>query len=243
MLGASLGPGFTQGLHGSAGMKDTPQTLSPLPSLSHARFLSLAGVALLASCLSYWAVDIPVARFFFGLTDARIEDVAFWMSKVGTIVRPELALLAFLVFRRRRPHWATAGLFFFAAVLGAGLLNVGLKVLAGRCRPELFFRENLYGFTFLRTDAGYWSFPSGHTASAMAAMTVLSLLFPRWTPLFLLHAALVGLSRVALMEHYVSDVIAGGVVGLTVALAAYDLYFRQALTRSGWRSAGSRVSL
>lgn len=224
-------------------MNDSPQSPSLLPSLVHRRFVALLALALFATPLAYWKLDLPAANYFFGLTDARVEDWAFGVSKVGTIVRPELALIAFLIFRRRRPHWAAAGLFFFAAVAGAGILNVGLKVLAGRCRPELFFRENLYGFTFFKLDAGYWSFPSGHTASSMAAMTVLALLFPRATPLFLLHAALVGLSRVALLEHYVSDVIAGGVVGSTVALAVYDLYFSGALARSGWRSSGSRASL
>jgi undecaprenyl-diphosphatase len=59
-----------------------------------------------------------------------------------------------------------------------------------------------------------FSFPSGHTASSMACARILALLGP-WAALpAYAYALLMGCSRVYLRVHYVSDVVAGGLVGL-----------------------------
>jgi membrane-associated phospholipid phosphatase len=42
------------------------------------------------------------------------------------------------------------------------------------------------------------------------------------------------------MEHFISDVLMGGVVGAGVALGIYDGYFRMALERVNWWSGGRR---
>lgn len=212
-------------------MKSAPR----FQSLFHPFFFVPAGIGLALVAAAYVSWDRSVAWFFFRQTDPRIEEVAGWVSEIGTVVRPEVAVAIWLVGRKRWPRVGQAALFFVTAMLGAGLLNLALKAGFGRCRPEMLFEENAWGFRWFESEAKYWAFPSGHTASAMGAMTVLMLLFPRGSPLFLLQAVLVGISRVALREHYVSDVIAGGIVGAAAALAVHDLHFREALRRVGWR--------
>jgi undecaprenyl-diphosphatase len=63
------------------------------------------------------------------------------------------------------------------------------------------------------------SFPSGHTATAFAAATVLALFHPRlrWPALAL--AAVVGLSRVYLGVHFWADVVVGAVFGVVIGVA------------------------
>ena len=64
------------------------------------------------------------------------------------------------------------------------------------------------------------SFPSGHASSAFAAAAVLAVFAPRWLgALFLAVAALVGISRIELGVHYVSDVAAGAALGAVIGLA------------------------
>jgi membrane-associated phospholipid phosphatase len=59
------------------------------------------------------------------------------------------------------------------------------------------------------------SFPSGHTSSAFATATSLSLAYPKWyviAPSFV-YAGTVGYSRMDLGVHYPSDVLAGALIG------------------------------
>lgn len=61
------------------------------------------------------------------------------------------------------------------------------------------------------------TFPSGHAALAFAAFAALSAFFARGRWWFLSLAVLVGLSRVLMGEHFLSDVIAGAGVGYASA--------------------------
>jgi undecaprenyl-diphosphatase len=69
-------------------------------------------------------------------------------------------------------------------------------------------------------DAGSDAFPSGHTTTAAAVTIALLIAFPRvWA--WVLAAAwipLMAISRNYLLVHWLSDVIAGAVLGASVAL-------------------------
>jgi lipid A 4'-phosphatase len=118
--------------------------------------------------------------------------------------------------------------FIFAAVAGAGLLADLLKVLVGRTRPKLLFADGTYDFTWFGWRADHWSFPSGHAATAAALMTALWCLWPRPFWLYVAGAVLVAVSRVITGQHFLSDVVAGAVIGVMVtrALAAWLLRHR-----------------
>jgi undecaprenyl-diphosphatase len=74
------------------------------------------------------------------------------------------------------------------------------------------------------------SFPSGHTATAVAGAIVLSYFVPQAAPLFALLAALIAYSRLYVGVHYPLDVLAGAAIGLGVATALRLLL--EALRRS-----------
>ncbi len=63
------------------------------------------------------------------------------------------------------------------------------------------------------------SFPSGHTATAFAAAVVLSFMYRKtWVIMVtLLMAALVGMSRMYLLQHFYVDVVVGGAIGFVVS--------------------------
>lgn len=65
-----------------------------------------------------------------------------------------------------------------------------------------------------------FAFPSGHTTTAFVFFTLLALHFKKISVQILAAIAVigVGLSRVYLMAHWIPDVMAGGVLGLVLAL-------------------------
>jgi undecaprenyl-diphosphatase len=68
-----------------------------------------------------------------------------------------------------------------------------------------------------------WSFPSGHTLNAFTVGTLVALGFPACAPLALLLAGSVGASRVVLGMHFLSDVLAGALLGALIGSAAYGV--------------------
>lgn len=113
----------------------------------------------------------------------------------------------------------------FVAVTGIGgaLLNRAVKTAVGRQRPEL--AEPV-------SQASGFAFPSGHTMSSAIGVSVLLLVFlpvlaPRWRRLAVVAGALfafaVGLSRIVLGVHWVSDVLGGWLLSLAWVLAMVAL--------------------
>lgn len=104
-------------------------------------------------------------------------------------------------------YWKVRAVILIIAILGTAGAVFVVKRLVPRRRPE-----GEWGKFYRQTDPG--SFPSGHTARAfMLAVTMLGL-GPPWLGLVLLiWAPLVGMARVAMGVHYLSDVLAGAVLG------------------------------
>lgn len=92
----------------------------------------------------------------------------------------------------------------------SGIITTSLKYTINRERPY-----DTYPFIQQVTPGGGPSFPSGHTSTAFALATSVSLACPKWyviAPSYL-WAGAVGYSRMDLGVHYPSDVLAGAVIG------------------------------
>jgi len=110
-------------------------------------------------------------------------------------------------------QWAVYQLFWLS-ILAA--LVLALKFSIRRKRPA-----GEWGAVYRNTDPH--SFPSGHAARSFLIAVLGSLLGPGWLAIILwIWAPIVALARVAMGVHYVSDVIAGAIVGSVLALLIWQ---------------------
>lgn len=122
--------------------------------------------------------------------------------------------LAVLVFGGA-PRWPAAG----AAALSAGagiVVFTGLKRTIRRRRPCAL--EAHCWARLLPPDQ--FSFPSGHSITAFAVTVPLGTAYPALVPGLLFCALSVAVSRILLGMHYLSDVIAGSLIGAGLGYAA-----------------------
>ena len=176
-------------------------------------------------------------RWAAGL-DPKVQDVfrfVTWFGQGGvTLVPSGLILIAAFALKPRLPQLASrlnrviasCGL-LFAAVAVAGLTNDAIKVIAGRARPRMWLNGEISGFFGGGFSSDYQSFPSGHTATTVAAAVVLSFLFPRGRIVFAIVALTIAVSRVIVNAHYVSDVLGGAAVGAVSAGVVIDWFRRK----------------
>jgi undecaprenyl-diphosphatase len=113
--------------------------------------------------------------------------------------------------------WITGvSCFIFMAIVSSGLFCDLVKLLVGRSRPKLLYESSIYSFNAFSTEAVWHSFPSGHTVTIFALAAAIKCLVPRWQYYLYSIAGVVAASRVIVGAHFVSDVVAGSVIGIAV---------------------------
>jgi hypothetical protein len=101
-----------------------------------------------------------------------------------------------------------------SSIIAGGLITPALKVLVGRERPTTTM--STYRFKPFSANA---SFPSGHATEAFAVATSIAENFPVWWVQGLAYgtAGLVAYARIEQNAHFASDVVAGSLIGWSVA--------------------------
>ncbi|HEY1068551.1 MAG TPA: phosphatase PAP2 family protein [Pirellulales bacterium] len=142
-----------------------------------------------------------------------------------------------------------------AASLGSGISsNIG-KLLIARTRPVEFRKfhdldtasvwETFDGWLPLfQNTARTQGFPSSHTATAFGLAIVLAWRYPRGRVLFFALAVLVGLQRVSVGMHFLSDVCFGAALGWTIgSLCVHGPYPARWFDRFESRRAAARATV
>jgi undecaprenyl-diphosphatase len=224
---------------------DTGDTQVKTRPLEHFTARSLAGLAGVVAAGLAFGVLLALVRFRFGpLYDLDhgvassvngyvsehegLLDLIRFVTGIGGPLKVWVVVLAvaILLIRRR----ARLAIFLVVAGLGALALDPTIKLLVGRLRPVVDVPV---------AHAPGNSFPSGHALGSFVVYGALLLVFlpavaKRWRPVAIGGVAtlvvLIGVSRIALGVHFVSDVLAGWLLGaawLGVTLYAFRLWRRE----------------
>lgn len=179
------------------------QAASTTPTLPQwAQGTLLAGGAIAAGAL----LDKPVDRFMRPRQESRVVDA--W-GNVGKATPVLLAGAAGAAVAFGNSRMQNMGIISLQSIAGAAGVSMATKRIVGRARPD----EELGTFSRSgkRSDA---SFPSNHAAVAFAAVTPFAQEYD--APWLYGLAAVGSMGRVADRKHWVSDVVAGGVVGYAI---------------------------
>lgn len=196
-----------------------PRSQSPQPLSAARRQFVLGALGILAVAGGGFLImafgnndpigfDRPWHDFLVGDRSTFANWLALALNTIGGTLGMTIItalVVAYLLFRRLRLQ----GLSLAVTVIAATLVSNAVKGLIDRPRPA---DETL--------ALGAHSFPSGHVTVAAAFTVALALAFPQlWTrTLAVAWISLMAWSRNYLLVHWLSDVVAGAVLGIAVAL-------------------------
>jgi len=182
----------------------------------------------------------PFSRTFSAMPgDARalLENLAIFGH--GTAV----LIATLLIWNLDRHHRRNLGL-VIAAPLFAGFLANLVKVIVQRPRPFVAELPGLHSSSLgeVLMNNSMQSFPSGHTASAVALALALACHYPKGRWLFLSLAIVTGFERVLSQSHFPSDVFAGAATGMFAFLLTRTIV-QQGFLSVQWTSLLAKLAL
>lgn len=165
-------------------------------------------------------VDRAVGQAVLDTVEGRpwLRETALVVSELTQPWRPYLVAFVAAVVLWVRRHRRLAIWLVATIVIGWSLGGI-LKLIVERARPQ--FPETVYA-------ASGYSFPSGHALNSMLLAACVVVLLHPWTRgvrrvllwlAAITYAVVVGLDRMVLGVHYLSDVLAGWIVALAVVTA------------------------
>jgi membrane-associated phospholipid phosphatase len=200
------------------------------------RALIATTVCIAAVFLCYFWVDRPVAFFVYRHHINTIE-VFRWLTYPPPEVQNWSALvLTILVVRRAWGpflRWQKVLLVACISLIVADDFRISLGDVFGRYWPETWTHDNpsligtgMYGFHAFQRGDDIGSFPSGHACRILGFAAVWIIAMPRSRTVQIVVIVLCApmlVSLVAMNYHFVSDVIAGSVLGALVGTYAAHL--------------------
>jgi membrane-associated phospholipid phosphatase len=199
--------------------------------LAYRRWLLALALCAISVLVCIWYVDRPAAEFFN--SNVRPYPAWIWLDRLlAPLVAVPVAALLFqfgaglwLLIGRRLASWTLTPLVYSSGTIWAIAAEFVFKQILGRGSPDpTYLANHLYGFRFLHATEGWGSFPSGTATIALTIATITCLRLPRWRLIASILAGLACIGVTVTNGHWVSDVIAGILLGacigwMTVAIS------------------------
>ncbi|HEY6152204.1 MAG TPA: phosphatase PAP2 family protein [Candidatus Udaeobacter sp.] len=172
-------------------------------------------IAVLAVVVSFHC-DGSVREFMMQHQNAAMRNLMRYVSLFGDWPLHAVAglVLLGLAWRRGNQEWTRIFLAMLLAMMLAGLTGTVIKRSVPRARPSV---HSDAGWGGPRFNSKYHSFPSGHVAASTGFFGVLLIARRRIGLAYLAIPILIGLSRMYIGAHYLSDVVCAAILGIFCA--------------------------
>jgi membrane-associated phospholipid phosphatase len=193
--------------------------------------VTLLGVVTAVVFSIFW-VDRPLALFahdhFRFVVRGTVAELSYFPNPLVVVALVLSGILTLRMIFGRPLSWHQANIFVCSlGVIFTEMIKNILKFIFGRTWPETwvdnnpsFIRDGIYGFHFMHGGSAYQSFPSGHMAAACTVLSIVWIRYPDFRPFSVIAGLLVGTVLVGANYHFLSDVIAGAFVGISVGWIA-----------------------
>jgi membrane-associated phospholipid phosphatase len=156
----------------------------------------------------------------FGTSDWFLVPIGLVLAAIAAIASPALTHTSRLVLAAMTVRLG----FVFAAIALPGLVVTIGKRLIGRARPFVGGHADPFLYLPFSWTPDHASLPSGHATNVFAALVAIGLLWPRLRGVMLAYALIIAASRVIVLAHHPSDVLAGALAGSLGALLVRDYF-------------------
>jgi undecaprenyl-diphosphatase len=192
-------------------------------------FVMIAVGAVAVAALMVW-VDVPEIKLMPRrgspslwpvriLTDFGKAGFVLW-AIAGLLIVAALAAPAVRQGWRSRLRRMVSELqYLLLAVLVPILVGELIKWIVGRGRPFVGGEANAFNFSHFSGTSAYASFPSAHAITSAALAFAVAALWPRLRLPMIVYALMIIATRLVLLAHHPSDVVAGALFGVLGAMA------------------------
>lgn len=173
--------------------------------------LGIIGLFLL---IASFVLDKTVMEFFSLIQNPVFDFFMQWFTHGGTLFVIMFAMISLFLWDEGKkkavlPLWLS----FATSLVGTFLLKFIIQ------RPRPVFEMVIPLISYMD-----YSFPSSHTAIAFCAVPLIRKAFPSVSWFFIIFASIVGLSRIYIQAHYLSDVVAGAIFGLFIGFIVLKVW-------------------
>lgn len=160
-------------------------------------------------------MDFKLLYLINNMHNPILDNIMVFLTNLGDVGLIWLIISIILLFKKKTRKCGI--LIMISMVIGLILGNGILKNLIQRQRPCWIDTSIL----LLIPNPTDYSFPSGHTIASFEAATMILLHNKKWGIPAMILAILISFSRMYLFVHFPTDILAGAILGILIAVSVY----------------------
>ncbi len=189
--------------------------------------------------ISYCYLDHPIVEL---VAELNVSHSLFsYFSHITPLLQAGVVIYfiyALYKFRHGQKHSFAIALAFVSSLTTGLIIRYLGKISIGRTWPDTWVNNNpswlqngIDTFDPFNGGLAYQSFPSGHALLTFAILGLAWKLWPQSRPICTLLTALVTSGLILMNYHYLSDILAGSLLGFYCACLSYWIYHRHLITK------------